>query len=182
MNCRDTSQSLTVIDDTDNINVCSKHKLQKFTGSGELIKCIGRKGRKEGKFDVPHGLMLYDNQKCDHNNHLIEVFDLDFNFVRSIGSHGNGRGEFNKPCDVNVDTPGNMYIAEKGNKRVQVHVMDSGYHFIRTFGAEEGKLHWALCLHIADKYVYVSDSDCIVVYETSDQFVKSFGEQERERV
>ena len=32
------------IDDTDNIYVCSEHKLQKFTSSGELIKCVGQRG------------------------------------------------------------------------------------------------------------------------------------------
>ena len=74
------------------------------------------------------------------------------------------------------DTAGNMYVAEWGNKRVQV--MDSSDHFIRSFGQEgEGKLHGPSGLHIADKYVYVSDfsGNCIVVYETSGQFVTSFG-------
>ena len=41
------------VDDTDNIYVSSHHKLQKFTSSGELIKCIGRRGSKEGEFDDP---------------------------------------------------------------------------------------------------------------------------------
>ena len=166
------------IDDTDNIYVSGLHKLQKFTSSGELIKCVGQKGRKEGEFDDPRGVTLYDNQVyvCDCNNHCIPVFDLDLNFVRSIGSHGNGRCEFNTPLDADFDTAGNMYIAEKDNERVQV--MDSSGHFIRSFGQEgEGKLREPSGLHIADKYVYVSDYDghCIVVYETSGQFVTSFG-------
>ena len=40
-----------------------------------------------------------------------------------------------------------------------------------------GKLHVPSALHIVDKYVYVSDhiGHCIVVYETSGQFVTSFG-------
>ena len=163
------------IDDTDNIYVSSYHKLQKFTSSGELIKCVGQGGRKEGEFDEPRGVTLYDNQiyVCDRNNHRIQVFDLDLNFVRSIGSRGNGRGEFNKPFDVKFDTARNMYVAEYANKRVQV--MDSSGHFIRSFG--QGKLRGPSGLHIADKYVYVSDysGDCIVVYETSGQFVTSFG-------
>ena len=77
---------------TDNIYVSSS---QNFTCSGELIKCVGQKGRKEGVFDDPCGVTLYDNQVyvCDHNNHRIQVFDLDLYFVRSIGSHGNGRGD-----------------------------------------------------------------------------------------
>ena len=166
------------IDDTDNIYVSSEHKLQKFTSSGELIKCVGQEGRKEGEFDDPRGVTLCENQVyvCDRNNYRIQVFDLDLNFVRSIGSRGNGRGEFNGPFDVKFDTAGNMYIADLSNKRVQV--MDSSDHFIRSFGQEgERKLRGPLGLHIADKYVYVSDISChcIVVYETSGQFVTSFG-------
>ena len=166
------------IDDTDNIYVSSLHKLQKFTSSGELIKCVGQRGRKEGEFDDPLGVTLHDNKVyvCDGGNHRIQVFDLDLNFVRSISSCGNGRGEFNAPRDVKFDTAGNMYVAEYVNERVQV--MDSSGHFIRSFGQEgEGKLRGPSGLHIADKYVYVSDisGDCIVVYETSGQFVTSFG-------
>ena len=166
------------IDDSDNIYVSSCHKLQKFTSSGELIRCVGQRGRKEGEFDDPRGVTLYDNQlyMCDGNNHRIQVFDLDLNFVRSIGSSGNGRGEFNIPHDVKFDTAGNMYVAEYDNERVQV--IDSSGHFIRSFGQEgERKLRGPSGLHIADKYVYVSDvsGHCIVVYETSGQFVTSFG-------
>ena len=166
------------VDDTDNSYVSSCHKLQKFTSSGELIKCVGQRGRKEGEFDDPRGVTLYDNQVyvCDRNNHRIQVFDLDLHSVRSISSRGNGRGEFNAPHDVKFDTAGNAYVADIDNGRVQV--MDSSGHFIRSFGQEgEGKLHGPSDLHIADKYVYVSDVSChcIVVYETSGQFVTSFG-------
>ena len=162
-------------DDADNIYVSSHHKLQKFTSRGKLIKCTGEKGKKEGEFDDPHGLTLYDNEVyvCDSNNHRIQIFDLDLNFVRSIGSRGKGSGEFNEPHDVKFDTAGNMHVAELGNGRVQV--MDRSGQFIREFG--EGKLKRPSGLHIADKYVYVSDwsGRCIVVYETSGQFVTSFG-------
>ena len=161
-----------------NIYVSSENKLQKFTSSGKLIRCIGKKGRKEGEFDDPRGVTLYDNQVyvCDCDNHRIQVFDLNLNFVRSIGSHGEGRGEFNKPYDVKFDTAGNMYVTDYSNKRVQV--LDTSGQFIRAFGQEgEGKLKGPSGLHIVDKYVYVSDHSghCIVVYETSGQFVTSFG-------
>ena len=64
-------------------------------------------------------------------------------------------------------------VAEYGNGRVQV--MDNSGRFIREFG--RGKLSGPSGLLIADKYVYVSDfrSNCIVVYETSGQYVTSFG-------
>ena len=164
------------IDDADNIYVSSEHKLQKFTSSGELIKCVGRRGNKEGKFNDPRGVTLYNNQVyvCDCYNHRIQVFDLDLNFIGSIGSRGKGRGEFNAPYDVKFDSGGNMYVADYNNKRVQV--MDINGCFIQAFG-QEGKLKALSALHIVENYVYVSDwsGDCIVVYETSGQFVTSFG-------
>ena len=170
-------------DDTDNIYVSSEHKLQKFTSSGELIKCIGKKGRKEGEFDDPRGVTLYDNQVyvCECKNHRIQVFDLDLNFVRSIGSHGEGRGEFNSPHDVKFDTAGNMYVADLDNERVQV--LDTSGQFIRAFSQEGGGKLVPSGLHIVDKYVYVSDlsGHCIVVYETSGQFVTSFGRHGRNK-
>ena len=166
------------IDGMDNIYVSSDHKLQKFTSSGELIKCVGQEGSKEGEFDVPRGATLHNNQVyvCDRNNHRIQVFDLDLNFIQSIGSHSKGRDEFYAPLDVKFDTDGYMYVAEHGNRRVQV--LDRSGHFIRMFGEKgKGKLRGPTALHIVDKYVYVSDcSDhCIVVYDTSGQFVTSFG-------
>ena len=166
------------VDDTDNIYVSSQHKLQKFTSSGELIKCIGRSDSKEGEFDDPRGVTIHSNQVyvCDRNNDRIQVFDLDLNFIGSIGSRGSGRGEFDSPHDVAFDTTGNMYVVEYDNNRVQV--MDSSGQFIRMFGQEgEGKLRYPTALHIADKYVYVSDysNHRIAVYETSGQYVTSFG-------
>ena len=166
------------VDDVDNIYVSSHDKLQKFTNSGELIKCVGQRGSKEGEFDDPRGVTIHSNQVyvCDRDNHPIQVFDLDLNFIRSIGSHGKGRGEFDRPLDVAFDTAGNMYVAEYGNDRVQV--MDSSGQFIRAFGQEgEGKLRGPTALHITDKYVYVSDHSQhrIAVYQTSGHFVTSFG-------
>ena len=183
--CGDSPEQMTfpayiAIDDMDNIYVSSEHKLQKFTSSGELIKCVGtgQRGHKKGKFDDPRGVTLYNNQVyiCDRDSHRIQVFDLDLNFMRYIGSHGKGRGEFDRPLDVKFHSCGYMYVAEFGNERVQV--LDRSGHFIRMFGEEGiGKLRVPSALHIVDKYVYVSDhiGHCIVVYETSGQFVTSFG-------
>ena len=70
-------------DDVGNVYVSSEHKLQKFTSRGGLIKCTGEKGEKRGDFDGPLGLILYNNEiyVCDCNNHRIQIFDLDLNFV-----------------------------------------------------------------------------------------------------
>ena len=163
------------IDDADNVYVSSEHKLQKFTSSGELIKCVGQEGSGEKDFDDPRGVTLYKNQLyvCDRRNDRIQVLNLDLNFVHSIVSSGKGRCEFNRPFDVQFDYAGNMYIAEYGNRRVQV--MDISGCYLREFGQERLKGPSAIC--IVDRFVYVSDFNghCIVVYTTSGQFVTKFG-------
>ena len=92
------------------------------------------------------------------------MFDLDLQFIQSISSHDQGK-EFHLPYDVAFDTAGNMYVAEYGTNRVQV--VNSSGQSIKIFGQKgEGKLISPTALHIADKYVYVSDlgQHCIAVY------------------
>ena len=69
-----------------------------------------------------------------------------------------------------------MFVADLNNRRVQV--LDNSGQFIQTLGDEgERKLERPSGLHIADQYIYISDcgKNCIVVYETSGQYVTSFG-------
>ena len=78
---------------------------------------------------------------------------------------GSERRQFVCPYDVAFDTAANTYVVEYGNNRVQV--MDSnGQFFLQE---EDGKLSFPTALHIAVKYVYVSDwsNYRITVYKTS---------------
>lgn len=164
------------IDNMDNIYVTSDHKLNKFTSSGEF-KSVGEWGSKKGQFNDPRGIAVYNNQVyvCDRENHRIQVFDLDLNFKDSIGSNGRGKGEFDAPKDIKIDTAGNLYVAEWNNARVQV--LDNSGKFIQVFGEE--KLRYPTALHIIDKYIYISNigGDTIVVYDISGNFITSFGEK-----
>ena len=132
------------IDNADNIYLSSDHKLQKFTSSDKLIKCVGQRSSNEGEFRDPHGVTIHRNQVyvCERDNHRVQVFDLDLKFIRSIGSHGKGRGEYNRPLGVAFDTTENMYVAENANERVQM--MNSSGHFIRVFGQDVSDLR-SLC-------------------------------------
>ena len=163
------------IDKKDNIYVSSSHKLQKFTSSGELIKCVGQRGSKDGEFNDPRGITIYSNKLyvCDRTER-IQVFNLDLKLIKTIRSGGIGRCEFTQTFDVRFDGDGNMYIAEYNSERVQV-INNNEYH-LRSLSEN---LKGPTALHIvADKHVYVSDFNghCIVVYETSGQFITKFGE------
>ena len=66
----------------------------------------------------------------------VELGKLALDFVSAWGSQGAGPGEFNEPRDIAVDGEGRLYVADTGNRRVQV--FDSGGQFIASWeGGEE---------------------------------------------
>ena len=108
---------------------------------------------------------------------VFRFFDSDLNFIRSFGSRGSGTGQFNEVYDVDFDSEGKTYIADSHNHRIQV--VDKSGQFVQQFGQEEGegKLKWPTAVHVVGQFVYVSNEGhgCISVYQTSGQFVTSFG-------
>ncbi len=56
---------------------------------------------------------------ADYNNHRIQVFDSDGNFVKKFGKQGSQDGQFNVPRGVAVDSNNNLYVADAGNVRIQ---------------------------------------------------------------
>jgi len=53
-------------------------------------------------------------------NARIVKLDPNGRFVASFGSRGTGPGEFDTPHSIAVDAAGNVYVADQGNKRIQV--------------------------------------------------------------
>jgi NHL repeat len=53
-------------------------------------------------------------------NSRVAKIDKDGNWVKSWGEPGNGPGQFNVPHSIAVDAKGNIYVADRGNRRIQV--------------------------------------------------------------
>ena len=53
-------------------------------------------------------------------NNRIAKFDKDGRFIRQWGSTGTGPGQFNGVKALAIDAQGNVYVADAGNKRIQV--------------------------------------------------------------
>jgi tripartite motif-containing protein 71 len=54
------------------------------------------------------------------NNHRIQRFSSDGDFISSFGTEGESDGQFIEPEGVDVDSEGNIYVADTGNSRIQV--------------------------------------------------------------
>jgi hypothetical protein len=60
-------------------------------------------------------------------NSRIAKFDKDGKFIRSWGQTGNTNGQFRQPRSIAVDAQGLVYVADTGNKRIQVFDGDGSF-------------------------------------------------------
>jgi tripartite motif-containing protein 71 len=66
------------------------------------------------------------------NNHNIQVFTSQGEFIFSFGQIGKKEGEFYNPCGITCDHDGNILVCDLNNHRVQV--FSSDYKFLYSFG------------------------------------------------
>ena len=64
-------------------------------------------------------------------NARVAKFSKNGVFIKSVGSKGNLPGQFNTPHSIAADAKGNIYVADRGNRRIQVFDSDGG--FLRQF-------------------------------------------------
>src|SRR5450755_1068744 len=89
-------------------------------------------------------------------NARIAKFDKEGKFVKSWGKRGAGQGEFANVLSIAVDSQGNVYAADGGNKRVQV--FDNNGTFKTAF-TNVGNAQ-AICItRGADQALFVSNSN-----------------------
>ncbi len=53
-------------------------------------------------------------------NSRVAKVDKNGNWIKSWGERGSGPGQFNTPHNIAADADGNIYVADRGNRRIQV--------------------------------------------------------------
>ncbi|RTL38885.1 MAG: 6-bladed beta-propeller [Candidatus Melainabacteria bacterium] len=95
-----------------------------FNKSGSLLRSFGSKGNGPGQFNVPRSVAVDKNDKIyvlDSLNHRIQVFGPTGNLFYIFGGRGSEPGKFIGPSDISIDPENSfLYVADKGNQRIQV--------------------------------------------------------------
>ena len=100
-----------------------------------------------------------------YGNSRVAKFDRNGKFLLSWGSRGTGPGQFNIAHTMAIDAQGNVYVGDRGNRRIQV--FDGNGTFKTQFlnvGAPS-----AICITPGPKqYLYASNSNPSTGYENGE--------------
>ncbi len=112
------------------------HRVQVFDAQGTFLREWGSQGSQPGQFQEPWGIFVASDglvYVADTWNHRIQVFEPDGRFVRQWGTFGEvvgavgGAGVFYGPRDVAVNTKGEVFVSDTGNKRIVVFDRQGNY-------------------------------------------------------
>ena len=116
------------------------HRVQKYTIGGTFISSFGEHGDGDGQFNMPWGVAVdpYDGATVvsDWRNDRVQRFTADGEYVLQFGSSGIGRGELCRPAGVAIDKHGDVYVADRGNHRIQL--FGEGGNFVDVFEGNAG--------------------------------------------
>ena len=76
-----------------------------------------------GPFYTPYGVVIDSINKvlvCDCENHIIQVFSTEGQFLHKIRTRGVGLGQFTCPLGIAVSPKGHLYVSDHNGHRVQV--------------------------------------------------------------
>ena len=113
--------------------------------NGDLLAVFG-----EGLVKMPTAItvdMLGNIYVTDSRRNNIRVFDNAYNPVGIIGKAGEGEGELNFPVDTEILTRSGggvanrqeIFVADQGNKRVQVYDLEGNWLRSITFAGTDGQ-------------------------------------------
>ncbi|MBV9085245.1 MAG: hypothetical protein JOZ62_21420 [Acidobacteriaceae bacterium] len=135
--------------------------IYKFTRDGKVVMRIGTKGKAgwdathfDGVADLaftPDG----DFYVADgYQNSRVVRFSKEGRAQFEWGEKGSGPGQFDCPHSVALDRQGLVYVADRGNSRVQI--FDPGGRFLREWKSTELGRPWGVAVG-PDNFAYVVD-------------------------
>lgn len=117
---------------------CGLHQVFCFTSDGDLLLQLGEArvaGNDSLHFNMPTDVAVTEDGSFyvadGYGNSRVVKFDSAGHYVMEWGTPGSDEGQFNIPHAIDLDSAGNVYVADRGNRRVQQ--FDATGHFLRLW-------------------------------------------------
>ncbi len=153
-------------------------KIYVFDSDGDFIRTIAPKAlqRPVGIAVSTDGRWLYI---VDAMASQIHVTSLKGSYLNAIGTHGKGKGEFNRPTFIDVGKDGNLYVSDSMNHRVQI--LDKNGNYINAFGELSDRIGGfgsprGIALD-SDGNIYVNDTlyNTVQIFNSQGELLMLFG-------
>jgi len=142
------------------------HQVYKFSPDGKLLMTLGKLGggAEPDYFYQPNSILVAPNGTIfvseghasgPNANARILKFSKDGKLIRSFGHKGTGRGEFDQPHTLAMDSRGRLFVGDRGNNRIQI--FDQDFNFIdewKQFSRPSG-----IFIDQKTDTIYVADSE-----------------------
>ena len=101
-------------------------------------------------FDTQDNIFVSDG----YGNSRVAKIDKNGNWVKVVGTRGSGNLQFSTPHGIGSDARGNIYVADRGNRRVQV--FDPDLNHLRNI--ETVAAPWTVCVSPGEpQYLFSGD-------------------------
>jgi sugar lactone lactonase YvrE len=126
------------------------HQVHKFSPTGVHLMALGRKGggKDENFFYTPNDVHVAPDgsifvgeghSSAEGTPNRVHKFDAEGNHLFSFGEWGTEPGQFRQPHGMAMDSKGRLFIADRGNDRIQIfdqegNLLDVWHQFSRNSG------------------------------------------------
>ena len=138
----------------------------------------GEPGALEGQFSFPKGLAIDSEGNVyvvDSQNHRVQKFDSEGEFITEWGSSGEAEGQFSEPWGIAVDGDDNVYVADTWNHRLQKFTADG--EFVTYWGVFQdtgGELLEPQGMFYGPRDIAIDDEGNLYVTDTGNKRVQKF--------
>jgi hypothetical protein len=103
---------------------------------------VGRKGSFDRETDIAWDQQGNSFLSDGYGNSRVVKISPDGHWLKMLGTNGKGQDQFSTPHSIATDRQNNVYVADRGNRRIQVYDDDLNFKkSITGIGAP-----WALCV------------------------------------
>ena len=147
------------------------------------VLSFGKYGSSVGMFNGSWGVAVNARDQIavtDRNNHRVEIFNSDGNYLRSFGHEGNKAGEFKRPRGIAFQNNGNIVVGDNDH-RIQIFSGEGEYiESFGGYGSLDSQLNGPMGLFVdSDGNIIVADAgnELIKIFSPDGKFLMKIGGQ-----